>query len=141
MDAVVQTAYIELDTQGHADILRITDDVAACVAEAGMRAGTVTLFSPSATSALTTIEWEPGCLMDLRRLFDAIAGPDLVYQHNVHAEDSNGHAHVRAALLGPSLTIPVIDGALALGIWQQVVFVDFDDRARRRRLIVQMIGV
>lgn len=141
MDSILQTSYLELDTQGYADIQPVTSEVAARVTESGMRAGTATLFVPATTAAITTMEWEPGCVEDLRRILDEIAGPDRTYQHNLSAGDSNGMAHVRATLLGPSLTIPVVEGALAIGIWQQIVFIDFDDRPRRRRLIIQLMGV
>jgi secondary thiamine-phosphate synthase enzyme len=140
MNYSVQTAYLELDTQGHTDILNITDEVAEQVTESEIRSGSVTLFTPSATSTITTLEWEPGCLMDLRRALDAIADPDFTYQHNLSGGDDNGYAHVRAALMGPSLSIPIVDGALALGLWQQIVFLDFDNRPRRRRLILQLAG-
>ena len=102
--------------------------------------GTVTLFSPSATSALTTIEYESGCLSDIRRLFDEIVEPNQHYAHNARWGDGNGHSHIRAALLGPSLSVPFIDGRLTLGTWQQIIFIDFDNRARQRRLIAQFIG-
>ena len=136
----VNTGAIQLDTRGDADIVDITDEVAGAVAETGMENGTVTIFSPSATSALTTIEYESGCLSDLRRLFDEIVDPDRHYAHNARWGDGNGHSHVRAALLGPSFTVPFVDGELTLGTWQQIVFVDFDNRPRHRRLVVQIIG-
>jgi secondary thiamine-phosphate synthase enzyme len=136
----VETRAIRFSTEGDADIVNITDEVAAQVRATEIRNGTVTLFSPSATSALTTIEFESGCLHDLRRLFDEIVDPQRHYAHNARWGDGNGHSHVRAALLGPSLTIPFVNGQLALGTWQQVVFVDFDNRARRRELVVQVMG-
>lgn len=136
----VVTCSIHLHTQGNADILDITKDVAAAVADAGLQAGTVTVFSPSATSALTTIEYEPGCLSDLRRLFDEIVDPERHYAHNARWGDGNGHSHVRAALLGPSLAVPFVDGRLTLGTWQQIIFVDFDTRPRERELVAQIIG-
>jgi secondary thiamine-phosphate synthase enzyme len=98
------------------------------------------VFSPSATSALSTIEYESGCLSDLRRLFDELADPRRDYAHNARWGDGNGHSHVRAALLKPSLTIPFVDRSLTLGTWQQIIFVDFDNRPRQRRLVVQIIG-
>jgi secondary thiamine-phosphate synthase enzyme len=97
-------------------------------------------FCPSSTSALTTLEFEPGCVRDLQRLFDEIASPKREYAHNARWGDGNGHSHVRAALLGPSLTVPFMGGRLTLGTWQQIVYVDFDNRRRRRELIVQIIG-
>ena len=131
---------IELSTRGNADILDITQRVASVISETGMADGTATIFSPSATSALTTIEFELGCISDLRRLFDEIVDPSRHYAHNARWGDGNGHSHVRAALLGPSLTVPFIDGQLTLGTWQQIIFLDFDNRSRQRRLVVQIIG-
>jgi secondary thiamine-phosphate synthase enzyme len=100
----------------------------------------VTLFTPSSTSAITTIEYESGALDDLRRLLDQIAPPGADYRHNLAWGDGNGHAHLRAALLGPSLTIPVVGGSLALGTWQQPLFIDFDTRPRQRRIVVVLQG-
>lgn len=137
----VHTAYLSLSTQGNGDVLAIGPQVAELVAAAPLRNGTLTIFAPSATSALTTLEFEPGAVSDLKRLFDEIAAPNRPYAHNERMGDGNGHAHVRAALLGPSLTIPLIDGKLSLGIYQEIVYVDFDNRARERRLVLQMMGV
>ena len=131
---------IEFSTNGNADMLDITEWVAARVRGSKLRSGIVTIFSPSATSALTTIEYEPGALADMERLFDEVAAPDRDYQHNRRWGDGNGHSHVRAALLGPSLTVPFVDGQLQLGTWQQIIFCDFDNRARSRRLVVQIMG-
>lgn len=136
----VKNRAIHLDTRGNADILDITSQVADAVAQTGLQDGTVTIFSPSATSALTTIEYESGCLSDLRRLFDEIVDPDRHYAHNARWGDGNGHSHVRAALLGPSFTVPFVDGELTLGTWQQIIFVDFDNRPRSRDLVVQIVG-
>jgi secondary thiamine-phosphate synthase enzyme len=136
----VKTTSISLSTQGNADIRDITDQLANAVAKSGLTAGTATVFCPSSTSALTTIEFEGGALSDLRRLFDEIVPSSREYAHNERWHDGNGHSHVRAALLGPSLTIPFVDGGLTLGTWQQVIYVDFDNRPRQRKLIVQLIG-
>jgi secondary thiamine-phosphate synthase enzyme len=136
----VKTKNIELQTRGNADILDITREVTKIVGETGMHDGTVTLFTPSATSAITTIEYESGCLADLRCLFDEIVDPAHHYDHNARWGDGNGHSHVRAALLGPSLTVPFVDGRLTLGTWQQIIFIDFDNRDRQRRLVAQIIG-
>lgn len=106
----------------------------------GLENGIITLFTPSATSALTTLEYEAGCVSDLKRLFDQLADPNRPYAHNARWGDGNGHAHVRAALLGPSLTVPFVDSSLTLGTWQQIIFVDFDNRARQRQLVVQLMG-
>ncbi len=137
---MVRTAELSLQTQGHADVHDITEAVAREVGRSDLSDGIVTVFCPSSTSALTTIEFEDGALADLRRAFDEIAPPDRDYRHNLRWGDGNGHAHLRAALLGPSLTIPFSKGQLRLGTWQQVVYLDFDNRPRRRTLVVQMIG-
>jgi len=136
----VITIPIRVSTHGDADVIDITDAVEASVRQSDVESGIVTIFCPSATSALTTIEYEPGCLSDLRRLFDEIVDPNRHYQHNARWGDGNGHSHVRAALLGPSLTVPFTDRRLLLGTWQQIVFVDFDNRARNRELVVQILG-
>ncbi|WP_420643766.1 secondary thiamine-phosphate synthase enzyme YjbQ [Candidatus Leptofilum sp.] len=136
----VQTHTIQLQTNGDADILDITTQVATAVRNTGLQNGTVTIFTASATSALTTIEYESGCVADLRRLFDEIVDPNRHYAHNARWQDGNGHSHVRAALLGPSLTVPFVNGRLTLGTWQQIIFVDFDNRPRERELIAQVMG-
>lgn len=136
----VTTKAIELQTRGNGDMHDITQAVSSAVRETGLRDGTVTIFCPSSTSALTTIEYESGCISDLQRLFDEIVDPARHYAHNARWGDGNGHSHVRAALLGPSLTVPFVDGRLTLGTWQQVIYVDFDNRSRQRRLVAQVMG-
>jgi len=136
----VKTSSISLSTRGNADILDITGQVGNTISQSGLKDGIVTIFCPSSTSALTTIEYENGCLADLRRLFDEIIPPDREYSHNARWHDGNGHSHIRASLLGPSLTIPFSNGRLALGTWQQIIYVDFDTRPRSRELILQMLG-
>ena len=136
----VQSNFIQLQTRGNADIVDITDQVTSAVQQTGLKTGIAVIFCPSATSALTTIEYEPGAVSDLKRLFDEIIAPDRHYNHNARWGDGNGHSHVRAALLGPSLTVPFFDGKLTLGTWQQIILVDFDNRARRRELVVQVMG-
>jgi len=136
----VQTHTIRISTQGNADIQDITRHVTNILGESGLEKGVITIFTSSSTSAITTIEFESGCLQDLRRLFDEIIDPQRHYAHNARWGDGNGHSHVRAALLGPSLTIPFVDSRLTLGTWQQIIFVDFDNRQRQRELVVQLIG-
>jgi secondary thiamine-phosphate synthase enzyme len=131
---------IELETKGNGDILNITQAVGQVVRQAEIANGIVTVFCPSATSGLTTLEYEPGCIQDLGRLFDEIVDPNREYAHNARWGDGNGHSHVRAALLGPSLTVPFVDQRLTLGTWQQIIYVDFDNRSRSRRLVAQIIG-
>lgn len=131
---------IELETKGNADILDITQAVAEAVRQSEVLSGTATIFCPSSTSGLTTLEYESGCISDLRRLFDEIIDPGREYAHNARWHDGNGHSHIRAALLGPSLTVPFVDRRLTLGTWQQIIYVDFDNRTRSRQLVVQIIG-
>lgn len=131
---------LEVSTRGHADILDLTESVERLVAQSEIRRGLAALFTPSSTSALTTIEFEDGALADLRRALDQIAPPEAEYRHNQRWGDGNGHAHVRAALLGPSLCIPVDAGRLQLGTWQQIVLIDFDVRPRRRKIVVEIMG-
>jgi secondary thiamine-phosphate synthase enzyme len=137
---MVLTKQISLSTQGDGQMIDITDQVARHVHDSGLKSGTVTLFTPGSTGGLTTIEYESGVVHDLQQMFDRIAPPDLDYRHDLRWGDGNGHAHVRHALLGPSLTIPFVDGCLTLGTWQQVIFVDFDNRPRARSVVVQIMG-
>ncbi len=131
---------IELSTRGNADTHDLTQQAQQALERSAVRQGLLTLFTPSSTSALTTIEFESGALQDLRRALDEIAPPDRDYRHNLRWGDGNGHAHLRAALLGPSLTIPIVEGRLTLGTWQQILFIDFDVRPRLRRIQVQIVG-
>jgi secondary thiamine-phosphate synthase enzyme len=136
----VITSSIPLGTRGNTDMLDITGKVAEAVSASKLKNGIVTVFCPSSTSALTTIEYEPGCLRDLKALFDQILPENQDYAHNNTWEDGNGHSHMRASLLGASLTVPFVDGRLTLGTWQQIVYVDFDIRPRRRELVIQIMG-
>ena len=136
----VKSSSIQVSTRGNADILDITGQVSGEVKASGLANGIVTIFCPSSTSALTTIEYEPGAVNDFKRLFDEIVDPNRPYQHNARWGDGNGHSHVRAALLKASLTIPFVDSSLTLGTWQQIIYVDFDNRPRRRELVVQILG-
>ena len=124
----VETYSIQIETQGDADIQDITEAVGAVLYESEFSNGVMTIFCPSSTSALTTIEYESGCISDLRRLFDELVDPDRHYAHNA------------AALLGPSFTVPFVQNRLTLGTWQQIIYIDFDNRPRRRELVVQIIG-
>jgi len=137
---MIITGEIRLQTRGECDIQDITRQVAEVVRGTGLSDGVVTVFTPSATSGLTTIEYESGALADLERLLDETVPPDRDYRHNLRWGDGNGHSHVRAALIGPSITIPFVDGRLTLGTWQQLIFMDFDNRSRSRRLVVQIMG-
>lgn len=137
---MIHHAEVQLSTRGNADMHDLTPQVEGILGQAGINNGVVTLFASSSTSALTTIEFESGALDDLRSALDRIAPPDADYRHNLRWGDGNGHAHLRAALLGTSLSIPVVGGSLTLGTWQQILFIDFDTRPRQRRIVVQVIG-
>ncbi len=137
----VITDTIHFDTGGDADMVNLTEEVRRLVTQSALWAGTVTVFVPGATGAVTTLEFEPGVVQDFRDLFNHIALPTNHYYHNDTHPDHNGHAHVRAGLLGPSLVIPFDQGKLCLGRWQEICFVCFDNRPRERTVIVQTLGV
>ncbi|MGD0766024.1 MAG: secondary thiamine-phosphate synthase enzyme YjbQ [Dehalococcoidia bacterium] len=137
---MVVTKKVSLETRGNGDTQDITREVARAVGESGVRSGVVTLFCPGSTSALTTIEYEPGAVADLQQVFEEMVPSDRYYRHNERWGDGNGHSHVRAALLGPSLAVPFVDGVLTLGTWQQIVHIDFDVRPRQREVIAQIVG-
>lgn len=136
----VETHTILLQTVGNGDILEITGQVRDCVQNSQLSDGIATIFSPSATSGITSLEFEPGCVRDLQRVFDEIIPPDREYAHNLRWGDGNGHSHARAALLKSSFTVPFSDRNLILGTWQSLVLVDFDNKPRSRKLIVQLLG-
>lgn len=136
----VETHTISLETQGGGDIQDITPQVQDCVKNSQLSQGIATIFTPSATSALTSLEYESGCVQDLQRVFDEIIPPDRDYAHNQRWGDGNGHSHARAALLKSSFTVPFVDNDLTLGTWQSLIFMDFDNRPRSRKLIVQLLG-
>ncbi len=136
----VRTYPIRISTNGHTEVRDITGAVQEVIARSELAAGTVTVFCPSSTSGLTTIEYEPGCVADLQRMFEEMIPSARAYDHNAAWDDGNGHSHLRAALLGPSLTIPFTGGRMTLGTWQQVIYVDFDIRPRKRELVVQVMG-
>ena len=127
-------------TTADTDIQDLTQDVAQILAQSGIREGQVLVFTPGSTAGITTIEFENGVVFDLEQAIERLAPQDMHYDHNARWGDGNGYSHVRAALLGPSMTVPVIDGQLQLGTWQQVVLCDFDNRPRERRIIVQVMG-
>jgi secondary thiamine-phosphate synthase enzyme len=136
----VETKQLPIHTKGEGDILDITREVAEAVVETELKNGIVTVFVPGSTGALTTIEYESGLLKDLPNLLERIAPKNLVYEHEKRWHDGNGHSHVRASLIGPSLTVPFASGKLTLGTWQQIVFIELDVHSRVRNLILQIIG-
>jgi secondary thiamine-phosphate synthase enzyme len=140
MVRVIHTGSIELQTQGNADMHDLTQAVAEIVDDSGIEQGMANIFTPSSTSALTTIEYESGALEDMRRMLDEIIPPDREYRHNLRWGDGNGHSHLRSALLGTSLMLPVRSRGLGLGTWQQILFIDFDVRPRQRRILVTVYG-
>ena len=136
----VDTKYIHLETEGNCDVLDITPDVNEAVQNSSLSNGTVTVFVPGSTAGITTIEYESGALTDLKELFTRLVPENEFYAHNARWGDGNGHSHIRASLLGPSISIPFSSSRLILGTWQQVILVDFDNRPRKREIILQIIG-
>lgn len=137
----VESHQFEIASRGNNDVLNITDQVAQQIATGKISEGTATVFVIGSTAGITTTEFEPGLVnRDLRAAFEGIAPENGSYLHEETWHDDNGHSHVRASLLGPSLTVPIIDGHLQLGTWQQIVLIDFDTRSRSRRILVQVIG-
>jgi secondary thiamine-phosphate synthase enzyme len=137
---MVVTHEFNLSCNGYCDIQNITEPVAEAVRKSGLNAGIATVFTPSATSAITAVEYESGMLSDFEEFFERVASQAWTYKHNERWHDGNGFSHVRAALLGPSLSVPFVDGSLILGTWQQIAFLDFDNRHRQRRVVVQLVG-
>ena len=134
------TGEIKLETQGEPDIIDITSQVEEHIKNSKIRSGLVTVFCSGSTAAVTTIEYEPGLLKDLPHAMDRFAPRDATYEHHLRWQDGNGHSHVRAAIIGPSITIPILKGKMPLGTWQQIAVVELDIRPRSRKLIVQAVG-
>ncbi|UCG79514.1 MAG: YjbQ family protein [Nitrospirota bacterium] len=138
----MKTEFIELSTRGDTDIIDITERVQSIVSQEGFREGSASVFAIGSTGGITTVEYEPGLVnSDLPRLFDTLAPYGEHYAHHNTWGDDNGSSHVRASLLGCAMTVPFIDGKLLLGTWQQIVFIDFDTRPRKRRISVQLAGI
>ena len=136
----VHGGLLRMETPGDGHIVDITGGVASVVRTASVDRGLVSVFATGSTVAVTTMEYEPGGVADLQALLDRLIPREGVYEHNVRYHDSNAHAHLRAAVIGPSETIPIVDGRLVLGTWQQIVLVDFDDRPRTRTVTVQVMS-
>ena len=136
----VITKTIQLETNGETDIIDITGRVADALGASGLEKGAVTIFVTGATGGLTTVEFEDGLIQDLKNAFEKIAPRRADYAHNLRWSDGNGFSHVRASLLGPSLSVPFSKAALLLGTWQQIIFIDFDNRPRSREIVLQFIG-
>jgi secondary thiamine-phosphate synthase enzyme len=137
---MIISSEIILRTQGNSDIIDITSKVQKCIADSGMRSGIATVFITHSTVGITTIEFEPGLVSDLQKAWDRLVPKNIRYDHDAHWGDGNGYAHVRASLLGASLTLPFTDNKLVLGTWQQIIIVDFDNRPRERKIVIQIIG-
>lgn len=137
---MIHTGTISLSTEGDCHVLDVSAQVQDIIRISGLKAGVVTVFVQGSTGGITTVEFETGLVQDLEELFERLAPAGQTYHHNERWHDGNGHSHVRASLLGPSLTVPFVDGALTLGTWQQIIFIDFDNRPRQRKLIVQITG-
>jgi len=137
---MVATHRHEISTKGQGDAHDVTKIVASTIAEADIKAGIVTVFVVGSTASLTTIEFESGALHDLNAVFESLAPRNREYRHHLRWGDDNGSSHVRAALVGPSVTIPFKDGELLLGQWQQIALLEFDTRPRHREIVIQIIG-
>jgi secondary thiamine-phosphate synthase enzyme len=136
----VHGGMLRMDTPGNGQIVDITDGVASVTRTTGVERGVVTVFATGSTVAVTTMEYEPGGVHDLQALLDRLIPARADYEHNRRNHDTNAHAHLRAAVIGPSETVPLVDGRLMLGTWQQLVLIDFDDRPRTRTVTVQVLS-
>lgn len=129
----------KVQTKGHTDMIDITDEVAEAVRATGVTEGVALVFAAHSTVAITTIEYEPGVVSDLKRILEEIAPEEADYEHHQRWGDHNGAAHIKSAILGTDFLVPIADGELVLGTWQQIVLIDFDERPRQRRILVKVI--
>jgi secondary thiamine-phosphate synthase enzyme len=136
----IEVHHIFVKTSDRTDVVDLTPKVLQEIGRSGVSNGGVTLFVPGSTAALTTIEYESGAIHDLKEAIERMAPEGMYYKHNERWGDGNGYAHVRAAMLGPSLHIPLVEGKLTLGTWQQIVLLDFDNRPRERHIVVQVLA-
>lgn len=136
----IETHSISISTKGNCDIIDLTDKVRSLISSNNFYEGNALIFAGGSTAGITTIEYEPGLLKDYPKFFERIAPTSINYEHDKTWQDGNGHSHVRAAIQGASLTVPFSKGRLLLGTWQQIIFVDFDNRPRRREVVVQITG-
>jgi len=137
---ITHSSTFQIKTNGFNDVRDITPNIESALTTSKISNGIVTIFVPGSTAGITTIEYEPGVVNDLRKAIDRLVPHDVHYDHDARWGDGNGFAHVRAALLGPSLTVPVTNGDLQLGTWQQIILIDFDNRSRNREIFVHIIG-
>ncbi|MFP4176106.1 MAG: secondary thiamine-phosphate synthase enzyme YjbQ [Planctomycetota bacterium] len=136
----VESNSFSFSTEAELDIVDITDNVANIVGECDIHNGIATVFVPGSTGAITTLEYEPGLVQDMAEFFERVAPRDASYRHEERWHDKNGHSHIRASIIGPSLSVPFRDGRLMLGTWQQIIFLDCDVRSREREIVVQIFG-
>jgi len=136
----VVTKELDVVSKGENDVVDLTEELRVAVLESGLRDGIATVFVPGSTAAVTTMEFEPGLARDFPGMLERVSPRDREYAHQKTWGDGNGRSHVKAALVGPSLTVPFVKGNLVVGTWQQVVFVEFDIRPRRRKVVVQIVG-
>jgi secondary thiamine-phosphate synthase enzyme len=134
------TERLEMRTSGEVEVVDVTDRVQSAVSGSGLTSGIACVFNPGSTGALTTIEYEPGLVRDLPDALERLFPKGIVYKHDETWHDGNGHSHIRASMIGPSITVPFVDGRLTLGTWQQIIFVELDNKPHNRSLVVQMIG-
>jgi secondary thiamine-phosphate synthase enzyme len=139
-DIMVKTDTISLSTKGFSDVIDITNKVTKIVEQSGIQIGLVNVFCSGSTGSITTIEFESGVINDLKKAIEKIVPSNIPYEHDKRWGDGNGFSHVRAAIMKPSLTVPIIKRKMALGTWQQIVFMDFDNRGRDRKILVQIVG-
>ena len=138
---MVKTEDLRIKTKGNCDVINITEHVGEFVSQSGVREGTVTVFNVGSTAGITTTEFEPGLVnYDIKACFEKIAPESGRYEHEETWHDDNGHAHIRASLLGPSMSVPVVEGRMTLGTWQEIILVDFDTRPRTRTVVCQIVG-
>jgi secondary thiamine-phosphate synthase enzyme len=137
---MIETKYLRLKSKGETDIIDITDQASRKIEESRIRNGIATIFIAGSTAAITTIEYEPGLKHDFPEMLSKVAPKEIEYEHDNSWHDGNGHSHVRASLIGPSLTVPIVEGELTLGTWQQIVLLEMDTRPRDRNVILQLIG-
>jgi secondary thiamine-phosphate synthase enzyme len=136
----VHTGHLRFSTEGDGDVVDLTAGVASVVEQAGVDTGAASVFVPGSTAAVTLMEYEPGGVHDLKQALDRLVPKEGDYEHNRLNSDTNSHAHIRAAIVGPSETVPIRDSRLETGTWQQIVLVDFDDRPRQRTVVVQVLS-
>ena len=136
----IQTGSISVSSRGHTDIIDITNEVRQVLEKSGMSEGQVTVFASGSTAGITTVEYEPGLMKDLPEAFERFAPAGRTYHHDATWGDGNGYAHVRSSITGTSFTVPFREGRMLLGTWQQIILIDFDNRPRRRDIVVQLIG-